>query len=67
MGHYKTSKLSNDSPVSKFVTKKWMKYQWIDHHSVDKNIRFKTSMLKSSLCYYIDVVARHSSNNLIGT
>ena len=56
MEHYKISKLLNDSTVSKFVTKKWVKLTDFSSHqySVDKNIRFKTSMLRSDLCNYSD-------------
>ena len=51
MEHYKISKLLNDSTVSKFVTKKWVEVNdlWSGQYSVNKNIRFKTSMLRSDL------------------
>ena len=49
MGHYKISKLLNDSSVSKFVTKKWIKVNDLSgcQYFVNKNIWFKTSMLRS--------------------
>ena len=45
MEHYKTSKLLNDSTVSKFVTKKWVELKDLSsgQYSVGKNIRFKRS------------------------
>ena len=56
MKHHKTSKLLNDSTVSKFVTKKWFKVNdlSIGQYSVNKNVRFTTSMLRSDLCDYSD-------------
>ena len=52
MEHYKISKLLNDSAVSKFVAKKWFEVNDLSsgQYSVNKNIRFKTSMLRSNLC-----------------
>ena len=52
MEHYKIYKLLNDSSVSKFETKKWIKVDDLSRgqYSVNKSIRFKTSMLKSDLC-----------------
>ena len=49
MEHYKTSKLLNDSTVSKFVTKKWVKVNDLSsgQYSVNK-------MLRSDLCDYSD-------------
>ena len=54
MKHCKISKLLNDSTVSKFVTKKWTEVSDLSsgHYSVKKNMRFKTSMLRSDLCDY---------------
>ena len=51
MEHYAISKLSNHSTVSKFVTKKWIEVNDISRgqYSVNQNIRFKTSMLRSGL------------------
>ena len=45
-----------DSTVSEFVTKKWVKVNDLSggQYSVDKSIRFKTSMLRSDLCDYSD-------------
>ena len=50
MEHFKKFKLLNDQTISKFVTKKWIKVN--DQHSVNKNTRFKTSLLRSDLCDY---------------
>ena len=57
MEHYKISKLLNDSTVSKFMTEKWIEVNDLlsGQYSVNKNIRFKTSMLRSGLCDYSDV------------
>ena len=54
MEHYEISKLLNDSTVSKFVTKKWIEVNdsSSSQYSVDKNLKFKTSMLRSDLCDY---------------
>ena len=56
MDCYKISKLLNDSTVSKFVTKKWVEINDLSsgQYSVNKNIRFKTSMSRSCLCDYSD-------------
>ena len=56
MEHNKISKSLNDSSVSKFVIKKWIKINDLssERYSVNKNIRFKTSMLRSYLCDYSD-------------
>ena len=56
MRNYKISKLLNDSTVSKFVTKKWIEVNDLssDQYSVNKNIRFRPSMLKSDLFDYSD-------------
>ena len=42
--------------VSKFVTSKWIELNYLSggQYSVNKNIRFKTPMLRSDLCDYID-------------
>ena len=52
MEHYKTSKLLNDSSVSKFVTKKWIELNDLSsgQYSVNRNM----SMLRSDLCDYSD-------------
>ena len=49
MEHYKTSKLLNDSTVSKFGTKKWIEVNDLSssQYSVNKKIRFKILMLRS--------------------
>ena len=41
MEHYKISNLLNDSTVSKFVTRKWIKLIDLsnDQYSVNKNVR----------------------------
>ena len=54
------SKLLNDSTVSKFVTKKWIKvmiYQVVnilETRILKKIENFKTSLIKSDLCEYSD-------------
>ena len=52
MEHHKISKLLNDSSVSKFVTRTWIKVNGLSgsQYYVNKNVRFKTSMLRSNLC-----------------
>ena len=56
MEHCKISKLLNDSNVSKSVIKKWIEINDLSsgQYSVNKNIKFKTSMLRSDLCDYSD-------------
>ena len=56
MEYYEISKLLNDSTLSKFATKKWVKVNDLssDPYSINKNIRFKTSILRSDLCDYSD-------------
>ena len=56
MEHYKISRLLNDSIVPKFVTKRSIKLNDLSsgQYSVNKNIRFKTSILRSDLCEYSD-------------
>ena len=56
MEHYQISKLLNDSTVLKFVTKQQIKVNDISsgQYSVNTNISFKTSMLRSDLCDYSD-------------
>ena len=53
----KISKLLNDSTVSKFLKKKkkkWIKVNKLSNgqYSVNKNIRFNTSILRPDLCDY---------------
>ena len=57
MEHHKISRLLNDLTVSKFVTRKWIKVNDLSdgQYSVNKNIRFKTTMLRSNFCNYSDV------------
>ena len=54
MEHCKIYKLLNDSTVSKFVTKKWIEVNDLSsgQYSVNKDVRFKTSMSRSDLCDY---------------
>ena len=54
MEPYKISSLLNDSTVSNFLTKKWVKVNDLSsgQYSDNKNIRFKTSMLRPDLCDY---------------
>ena len=56
MEHQKKSRLLNDSTVSKLVTRKWIEVNDLPggQYSVNKNIRFKTPMLRSDLCYCSD-------------
>ena len=48
MEHYKIFRLIHDSTVPKFLTKTWIEVNYLSsgQYSVDKNIRFKTLMLK---------------------
>ena len=68
MEHYKISKLLNDSTVSKFATKKRIEINDLsnDKHSVNKNLRLKTSVLSSDICEYSDayIVVKVSINLL---
>ena len=50
---HKISKSLNDSTISKFVTK-WIEVNDLSggQYPADKNIRFKTPMLRSDLCDY---------------
>ena len=56
MEHYKISTLLDDSTVSGFVTKQCVEVSDLSsgQYSVNKNLRVKTSMLRSDLCNYID-------------
>ena len=56
MEHYKIFKLLNHWNVSKFVTRKLIEVNDLSsgQYSVNKNIRFKTSILRSDLCDYSD-------------
>ena len=55
MEHYKISKLLKDSTVSKFVTKNWIQVNYLSsgQYSVNKNLSFKTSILRLDLCDYL--------------
>ena len=52
MEHYKIFKLLNNPTVLKFVTKKWIEVNDLSssQYYVNKNIKFKTSMLSTDLC-----------------
>ena len=70
MEHYKISKLLNNSTVSKCVTKQRVKVNDLSsgQYSVHKNLRFKTSMLRSYLCNYSDAyIAVKGSLDLLAT
>ena len=56
MEHNKISNLLNDSSTSKFATRKWIEVIDLSSGqcSVNKNIKFKNSMLRSDLCDYSD-------------
>ena len=56
MEHHKLSKLLKDSTVSKFVTRKWIEGNDLSsgQYSANKNIRFKTTMLRLDLRDYSD-------------
>ena len=60
MEHFKVFRSSNDSAVSKFVTIKSIavsgQSKSVGQYSANKNIRFKTPMLRSDMCDYRDVV-----------
>ena len=47
---------SDDKDLRRFVTKKWIEVydQSEENYNVNKEIRFKTSMLRSDLCNYSD-------------
>ena len=63
MEHYKTSKLLNDSTVSKIGTKKWIEVNDLSssQYSVNKKIRFKILILRSDWCDYSDAYIRYFS------
>ena len=56
MEHYKIPKLLSDSTASKFLTIKWIEVNDLSsgQYYVNKNIRFKTYMLRSNLWDYSD-------------
>ena len=57
MEHHKISKLLNNSTVSNFMTKKWIKVNDLFNreYCVNKSKRFKTPMLRSHFCDSSDV------------
>ena len=69
MEHYKISKLLNDSTVSRFLTKKLVEVNDLSSGqcSVNKSIRFKTSVLRSNLFDYGDayVVVKRTMDLLV--
>ena len=70
MEHYKISTLLNDSVVIKFVTMKWAEVNDLSsgQYSVNNNIRFKTSMLRSAVCDYSDTyIGLKGRISVIGT
>ena len=46
----------DDKDLPRFVTKKWIEvyHQSGGNYNVNKEMRFKTSMLRSDLCDYLD-------------
>ena len=56
MQQHKLSKFLKDSTVPKFATRKWIEVNNSlgSQYSVNKNISFKTPMLRSDLCDYSD-------------
>ena len=56
MKHHKISKLLNGSTVSNLKTKRWIEVNHLPggQYSVNKNISFKTSKLRSDMCKYSD-------------
>ena len=66
MEDHKISKLLNGSTVSKIVTRKWVKLNYISssQYSIKKNVRFKNPMLRSDFCDYSDayIVAKGRIN-----
>ena len=56
MEHYKISKVLKDLSASKFVAKQWIKVNDLSssQHSDNKNMQFKTSVLRSDLCDFSD-------------
>ena len=56
MKYCEIPRLLNNPTLSKFVTRKWIEISDLSsgQYSINKNIRFKNSMLRSDLCYYSD-------------
>ena len=48
---------NSDENLPRFVTKKWIEVydQWGGNYHANKEIRIKTSMLRSNLCDYSDI------------
>ena len=56
MEHHNIYELLNDSTVSKSMARKWIEVNGLPGgvYSVNKNVRFKTSILRWNLCDYHD-------------
>ena len=52
MEHHRISKILNDSAISKFMIRKWIEISNFsgNQYFFNKNISFKTPMLRSNLC-----------------
>ena len=60
MEHYKISKLLDDLTVLKFVKRRWIELNDLSNGqcSFNKNIWFKTTILKSNLSYYVYIIVK---------
>ena len=71
MEHYGISKLLNDYSAPKFVTRKWIDVNDLSggQYSINKNIKFKTPMLRSDLWDYSDayIIAKGKVTTSEGT
>ena len=69
MKHFKISKLLNDWTASKFATRKWIEANDLSggSYSVNKNMSFKRSMLRSDLCDYNAYVVVKGRISVAGT
>ena len=58
---------SDNKDLPKFVTKKWIEVydQWEGNYNVNKEIRIKTSMLRSDLCDYSDTYILVTGNIIV--
>ena len=61
--HLEIFKLLNDSLVSKLVTKIWVEVNDLSsgQYSTNKNIKFKTSMLRSDLALHKSCCKRYNN------
>ena len=66
MEQYKIYKLLKNSIVLKFVTKKWIQLTDLSNGqcSADKNVKFKTPMLRSDLRDYSDAFKHRSHQSI---